>query len=128
MNMFKQKNIGQHWGIVANVAAQLSILVAMLNLLLLVATAYNTTLRVWFERYSIPLNFLTFMGLIALLLFIAAVLIYKFALPSYFSAINDQVYKHDNPIRSDIAQIQKTLDDNLKEIGKRLQKLEEKGQ
>ena len=126
MNIFKQKNVGNHWGIFANVAAQLSILIAMLNLLLLIATAYNTTLREWFEQYGIPLNFLAFMGLIALLLLVAAVLVYKFALPSYFSAVNDQIYKHDNPIRKDIEQVQKSIDDNLKTIVDRLEKMEKK--
>jgi len=124
MNVFKQKNIGRHWGIVANVAAQLSILIAMLNLVLLITTAYNTTLSGWFRAYGIPINFVTFMGLIALLLFVAAVLAYKFALPSYFSAMNDQVYKHDNPIREDIKKIQDTLDSKLNELESRLSELE----
>ena len=124
MNIFKQKNIGKQWGTVANVAAQLSLLIAMLNLILLITTAYNTTLSGWFRAYGIPINFVTFVGLIALLLFVAAVLVYKFALPSYFSAMNDQVYRHDNPIRADIERVQKTLDDSLGEIKDRLAELE----
>ncbi len=124
MNVFKQRNIGRQWGIIANIAAQLSIFIAMLNLILLVTTAYNTTLSGWFRTYGIPINFVTFIGLIVLLLFVAAVLAYKFALPSYFSAMNDQAYKHDNPIRKDIKKVQDTLDSKLNELENRLSELE----
>lgn len=122
MNLLKQRNVGRQWGTFVNIAAQLSILITMLNLVLLLTTAYNTTLSGWFKIYGIPINFVTFMGLIILLLLIAAVLAYKFALPSYFSAINDQIYKHDNPIVRDIAKVQKTLDSlvsRLEELEKR---------
>jgi len=51
-------------------------------------------------------------------------LLYKFALPSFFSFLNDQGYKHDNPIRVDIKRVQETLDDNLREIKDRLERLE----
>lgn len=122
--MFKQKNIGRQWGVIANVAGQLSMLIAMLNLVLLITTAYNTTLSGWFKTYGIPLNFVTFMGLIVFLLFVAATLVYKFALPSYFSTMNDQAYKHDNPIRVDIKKVQDTLDSKLRELESRLNKLE----
>ena len=124
--VFKQKNLGQQWGVFATLAGQLSIFIAMINLLLLITTTYNTTLRGWFQAYGIPLNFWTFVGLIALLLTIAASLLYKFALPSFFSFLNDQAYRHDNPIRQDIELVQKTLDNNLKEFKERLEKLEGK--
>jgi len=124
MSVLKQKNLGQQWGVFATLAGQLSIFIAMLNLLLLITTAYNTTLRGWFEHYNIPLNFWTFTGSVALLLTIAASLLYKFALPSFFSFLNDQAYRHDNPIRKDIEKLQKTLDSNLKEVEGRLEKLE----
>ena len=122
--VFKQKNLGQQWGIFATLAGQLSIFIAMINLLLLIMTAYNTTLRGWFEYYNIPLNFWSFTGLVVLLLTITAYLLYKFALPSFFSFLNDQGYRHDNPIRKDIERVQKTLDNNLKEVKERLKKLE----
>ena len=64
--------------------------------------------------------------MIALLLFVVAVLVYKFALPSYFSAMNDQAYRHDNPIRRDIKQLQDTLDNKLSKLENRLDKLEKK--
>ena len=116
--MFKQKNLGQQWGVFATLAGQLSIFIAMLNLLLLITTAYNTTLRGWFEHYNVPLNFWTFTGLVALLLIIAACLLYKFALPSFFSFLNDQAYRHDNPIRGDIEKLQKSVDELSKKVGK----------
>jgi len=126
MNIFKQRNVGWHWGILAQTFSQVSIFVAALNLLLLTVTAYNTTLVEWFLVYGIPLNFWSFMSIIAFMLLITSILVYKFALPSLFSFTNEQAYRHDNPIRKDIKQLQETLDTNLKEIRDRLERLENK--
>jgi len=111
---------------IAQTVAQISIFITLINLLLLAVTAYNTTLRGWFEYYNVPLNFWMFMLLLTILLLVAAVLAYKFALPSFFSFWNEQFYTHDNQLRKDIESLQKTLDDNLNEIKDRLGRLEKK--
>ena len=114
--IFRQKNIGTQWGMIAQTVAQISIFIAIINLLLLAVTAYNTTLRVWFEYYSIPLGFWTFMSVIAVLLLIAAIAAYKFALPSFFSFWNEQFYTHDNQLRKDIENLQLSIDELSKKV------------
>ena len=116
MSLFKQKNVGRQWGIFAQTVTQISIFITLINLLLLAVTAYNTTLRGWFEYYNVPLNFWMFMLLLAILLLVAAVLAYKFALPSFFSFWNEQFYTHDNQLRKDIESLQRSVDELTKKV------------
>jgi len=118
VSIFKQKNIGQKWGMFAQTAGQISIFVAMLNLVLLAVTAYNTTLSGWFESMGIPLNFWQFMCIIVFSLVIAFAVLYKYALPSFFSFFNDQFYQHGNKLREDIEELQKGIDELKKKVGK----------
>lgn len=105
--IFKQKNIGKQWGMFAQVAAQISIFVGMLNLLLISVTAYNTTLSPWFAAYGIHLQLWMFVVIIAGFLGVMSILLYKFALPSVYSFWNDQFYRHDNLMREDIETLKK---------------------
>ena len=116
MSIFKQKNIGKQWGAFAQTTAQLSIFITLINLLLLAVTAYNTTLRGWFVYYDIPLNFWTFMCVIIFLLVVVAVLMYKYALPSFFSFWNEQWYVHDNQLRKDIEGLQESINELTKKV------------
>lgn len=124
--IFGQRNIGKQWGIFAQVASQLAIFVSMINLLLIAATAYNTTLSGWFIEKGIDIGFWHFVFIIVGLLGVAFILLYKFALPSFFEFWNDQFYRHDNPLVRDVEEIKKMLANNLLDIEKRVEKLEKK--
>lgn len=100
-----QRNIGKQWGVIAQVAGQLSIFAGMMSLFLIAVTAYNTTLSGWLVQHGVYINFWVFAVVIGFLLIIPAVLIWKFAIPSFFSTLNEQVYQHENPIRRDIAKL-----------------------
>ena len=101
----KQRNIGKQWGIIAQVAGQISIFVSIIILCLSMVTAYNTTLSGWLVDRGIYISFWVFAAVIAFLVIIPAILVWKFALPSYLSSLNEQIYKHDNPIRRDIEKV-----------------------
>lgn len=116
MKMFQQAKAGKTWGYAAQVASQVSILVAVVNLLLIAVTAYNTTLSPWFELRGIILPLWLFIGVLVFFMLVASVFLYKFAVPSFFSAFNDQFYKHDNPMREDIDNIKKTQAEILRKL------------
>ena len=120
--MMAQKNIGRVWGITAQIAGQVSIFAGMMSLSLIAMTAYNTTLSGWLAQKGIYISFWAFALTLILLLVIPAILIWKFAIPSFFSTLNEQAYEHDNPIRRDI----ESLSNENKEIKKLLEKLLEK--
>ena len=117
-----QKNLGKQWGVIAQVAGQVSIFVSMIILILSMTTAYNTTLSGWFASNGIHIDFWLFAGIVGVIIIIPAILVWKFALPSYLSSLNEQIYKHDNPIKRDIAMLS---EDNA-EIKKLLEELLER--
>ncbi len=102
-----QRNIGKQWGVIAQVAGQASIFVTMISLCLIAVTAYNTTLSGWLIQRGIHIGFWVFAIVLLVFLVVPTVLIWKFALPSYFSSMNEQVYQHDNPIKKDIEKLSK---------------------
>ena len=106
-----QRSTGKHWGVIAQAAGQVAVFVGILNLFLIAVTAYNTTLKEWLIQQGIHISFWMFATVIAGLLLVAFILMWKFALPSYYSSINEQLYRHDNPIRRDLEEIKKILAD-----------------
>jgi len=121
MKLFGQHNIGKQWGMFAQTMGQLAIFVSAINFLLIAITAYNTTLSVWFVNWGIHIQLWMFLCVVIVLLLVIFVLLYKFALPSYYSVFNEQFYQHDNLLRKDIDVLKK---DNkaimriLKKLGK----------
>lgn len=120
--LFRQRNIGKQWGIIAQVAAQAAIFISIINLFLIAVTAYNTTICGWLAERGIYIQFWVFAAIIIGFLAIVFTLLYKFALPSFYSFWNDQFYRHDNLLRKDIELLKK---DN-REILKRLEELRKK--
>lgn len=119
-SIFAQRTIGRSWGYTAQVASQAAIFITVLNLFMLAATFYKTTLLVWLTERNLYVAFWEFMVVLIALLMIMAVLLYKFAVPSFFSAFSEQFYKHNNPLKDDIDALKR---DNKEIIG-RLKKLE----
>lgn len=121
-----QKSSGRSWGVFAQAAGQVAIFVGVMNLFLITATAYNTTLKEWLIQQGIDIGFWVFALVILGLILAAFMVMWKFALPSYYSSINEQLYRHDNPIRKDLEELKKILTDDLGDIKKRLDNLEKK--
>ena len=106
--IFKQrKTAGKTWGYTAQVASQLAIFITVINLFMLAATFYKTTLSVWLTDAGIYVSFWIFMLVLIVGLMVVALLLYKYAIPSFFSAFNDQFYKHGNLLRQDMEEIKK---------------------
>lgn len=100
----KQRETGNTWGNFMQVVQQLGLAVQVVNLVLLVIT---TSSILQTRGYDIPVWLL---GIIAMLvIFGAGILVFTLGMPSYFSAFNEQFYKHKNPMRKDIEKIMEKL-------------------
>jgi len=55
------------------------------------------------------MSFQIFLALIILLGFGLLLIFYKFVYPSYYKFLNEQTYKHENPMQKDLALIKKHL-------------------
>lgn len=101
-----QKNTGQLIGAVNELFGRTSFYITVINFLLLIVTAYYTTIRNF-----IHIPFIWFMFIVLLVVLIAMVIEYVIILPSSVIFQNTQAYKHDNPLKDDIKLILKRLDD-----------------
>jgi hypothetical protein len=106
--IFKQHNIGKFWGIVAQVIGQLGFFVWMMILFMNSVEFYNDTVSSWLVKWGIETSSATFWGFMAVvigLLVVISFLLWQFALPSFFAFWNEQFYKHDNPVKKDLAKM-----------------------
>lgn len=117
MKIFGQVNTGRGWGYVAQVASQAAIFITVLNLFMLAATFYQTTLSLWLQDRGIVFPFWLFMSVLVAVLALMAVVLYKFAVPSFFNAFSEQFYKHDNPLRADIEVIKNRQNQIMERLG-----------
>lgn len=127
--MFGQHNIGSQWGIFAQVAGQLQVFMLAIILVINLISFYNTTVARQLMAHGINLGIWAFVGFMSIsigALVVGFILLYRFALPSYFAVWNEQFYRHNNPVKRDLTAIRRLLTDDLKHIRERLDKLEGK--
>ena len=108
--IFRQHNIGNWWGAFKNVAAGASMYVTFINLCLLIPTAYATWFAPWMFEKGVNLPFIIFLGVILLAIAIVFAFEYKVSIPSAYSFWNEQWWKHSNPIRNKMADMDKRLE------------------
>ena len=111
MKLFKQHKVGKSWGHLMQVAGQIGYVITVVNLCLLIITT-STLLQT--RGIMMPVWLL---GLLAVIVIgSAGLIIFKYGLPSFFGAWNQQFYKHNNPMRADLEKIQKQLDEMARKI------------
>ena len=93
---------------------------SIISFTLVAVTAYNTGLREWLLIYFPWMKIYIFYGVLLVVAAIAMVVEYKFVYPSFYAFRSQQEYKHQSPLRADLAKVLVLLND----ISKRLEKLE----
>ena len=112
MKVLKQRNIGRWWGYFMQIIQQEAIVIqAIMMILQLITTA--TVLQI--AGYQIPIWLLTV--IVASMLIVGGLGVWIIGMPSYFSAFNDQFYKHDNPLRKDVEKIAEQQKKIMKHLG-----------
>jgi hypothetical protein len=102
--ILKQRKVGNFYGNFMQVAQQLGLVSQIISLCLLIVT----TASVLQDRgIQVPVWLL---GLLVIgIICVAALLVFTLGVPSYFGAFNEQMYKHNNPMRKDIEKIMDKL-------------------
>lgn len=114
--LLKQKRVSKPWyGALKTTYQQCLPYITLLNFCLISVTAYNTTVRDWFETKGIGIEFwhmaLALLAGIGLLFFIE----YKFSIPSIFKFNWDQGFTHSTLLPSKLKDIEDKIDRLLKE-------------
>jgi len=112
MKLFKQHKMGNSWGHLMQVAGQIGYVITVVNLCLLIITT-STLLQT--RGVMVPVWMIGLLA--AVVIGIAGLVIFKFGLPSFFGAWNQQFYKHDNPMRKDLEEIKRQLAELMNEKG-----------
>jgi len=110
--IFKQHKGGNFWGHLMQVAGQIGYVITVVNLCLLIITT-STLLQT--RGIMAPVWMIGLLA--AVVIGIAGLVIFKFGLPSFFGAWNQQFYKHDNPMRKDLEEIKRQLAELRNEKG-----------
>ena len=89
---------------------------SMISFSLIVITAYNTGLRDWLLIYFPWMKIYIFFGVFLLIALFAMIIEYKFVYPSFYAFRSQQEYKHQSPLRNDLAKCIKKLDKIIEEV------------
>ncbi len=110
INMLKQHDMGPWLGRTKDVYGRSLAYMSITNAFLLVFNAYNTmTLREEYTGIDEWLSLPLFFGVVLLGLGFTMILVWKFELASTFRYANEQSYKHHNPIKEHLEDMEARL-------------------
>jgi len=82
--------------------------VSAIQLTLIAAVAYNTTVQPWVVQYlGWSITFWQYCAILAAILISGMVLEFMFGVPAIIAIANEQQYKHENPIKADLGLVKK---------------------
>lgn len=104
----KAKGILLWWGKFRFMYNYAQFYVGMIQLLLVAVVAYNTTMRPWIAE-SLGWNITLWQYCLALgvILIIGMVLEFSLGVPALVAVSNEQMYKHDSPIKTDFVEVKR---------------------
>lgn len=108
--VMRQHSIGKVIGGIKDVALHTAAWVSMVNFAMIGIVAYNTTLREYILEYMPWMTMFIFMGFLALCVFLAMIIEWKFIIPSTWAFRNAQQYEHQYPIKKDMERLSEKLD------------------
>lgn len=77
--------------------------VGAMQLALVAAMAYNTTVQPWMAQYlGWNITFWQYCSVLVAILAVGMVVDFMFGVPALIAVANEQQYKHENPIRKDL--------------------------
>lgn len=123
--IFKQYGIGQWWGAAKSTFANAAMYMSVFNTAMIVPMAYVTWIAPWLQPQGIAIPFWVFGGVILVGAVAVMVLEYKVSTPSGFSFWNEQFWKHDNPIRAELTNIEERTKERFRVQDAKLQRIEE---
>jgi len=99
--------------------------VGAIQLVLVAAVAYNTTVQPWIVEYlGWNITFWQYGLALGVVLIVGMVLEFVLGVPALIAVSNEQMYKHDSPIKSDFAEVkdkQAEIEEKINKIMKHLE-------
>jgi len=113
------------WGRFRFVYGHAATYVAMVQMVLIAAMAYSTTVQPWAAEYlGWNITFWQYCTILIIILGIGMVLEFTFGIPAFLVTTNEQWYKHGNPVKTNLDAVkekQKEIEAKLDKIIRRLE-------
>jgi len=123
-SIFQQYDIGSWWGAAKSTFSNAAIYMSIFNTTMIIPMAYVTWISPWLQSFNISIPFWIF-GITVMVGGIAVMLFeYKVSTPSIYSFSNEQFWKHDNPIRNKLNNIEKRMSSRFDVQDERMDKME----
>jgi len=82
--------------------------VGAIQLVLIAAVAYNTTVQPWVAQYlGWSIHFWQYCAALIAILVVGMVLEFTLGVPALIAISNEQTYKHESPVKADFAMVKK---------------------
>lgn len=93
--------------------------VGAIQLVLVATMAYNTTVQPWVSQYlGWDINFWQYCLILAAVLLTGMIVDFRFGVPALIAVANEQQYKHESPIKTDMDIVKKKQDEMDKKLDK----------
>ena len=92
-----------------DILGQLVFYVSMVNFILIVVTAYNTTLREYFVKWIPGFQLWMFFAVLIFMILGMMVIEYKFIVPSLYAFRSKQLFEHESAVMDELAEIRKAI-------------------
>jgi len=121
----KAKGLLLWWGRFRYVYGHASTYIAMVQMALIAAMAYNTTVQPWVTQYlGRSITFWQYCVVLTVILGAGMVLEFTLGVPSFLTTANEQWYKHGNPVKTNLdavrakqTEIERKIDKVMKHLG-----------
>jgi len=113
------------WGRLRFMYGHAAFYVGAVQLALVAAMAYNTTVQPWMSQYlGWSITFWQYCLVLIVILVVGMVIDFMFGVPARIAVANEQQYKHESPIKTDLtivkqkqADLERKLDKVIKHMG-----------
>lgn len=113
------------WGRFRFMFAHAVFYVSMVSLAMLAATFYNTTLREWASLYfGFEMTFWMFCAGLLIVIILGILVEFVLTVPAIIAVSNEQMYKHQSPIKDDFEEVKAKQLEQDKKLDKIIKHLE----
>lgn len=105
------------WGKFRFMYGHATFYVGLIQMILIALMAYNTTIRPWASEYlGWQITFWQYCIVLAITVTVGIVIEFMVSVPALIAVSNEQMYKHESPIRTDFIHVQQRQDELDKKL------------
>ena len=119
LKFLRQYNTGRKIGALLDTYQRTAGVISAIQYVTMIIILYTTSARPFLDIYYPWVTFWMFMLIAVVMVLVVMVIVYMIAAPSTFAFHNQQLWKHDNPMRFKLEKIEKKqvlLDEKLDDI------------